>query len=411
MYNLNKEIEKFIDKHVTDFEATPFLSTLKENNFSKEEIRQNILEMILAGTDTSSVSLYYTVLLLTENPSTYNKLIDSIQTDSKSIYIEYVLKEAMRLLPVGPVIIRQAVDDCILKGDIKIKKGTNVILHLARMNRDGEYFSNPLDFQPERFADKNQLENFFPMGKGPKSCIGQYFVMTEMKPILIEFISSFFVLHKSTIKCIKMKTKWDIAQQPVLEENVALLPMKKVIFVGAHSVGKTTLAKFLVSKFNCGLSSEIARDLIKEMGVNGGQIRTDPNVCFNFQKAVIQKFYSNFELFNKKFLVQDRCAIDALVYARFFLGDNEKFHELFNMNETKRLVQDYKQDSVLFLIKPNENCLKNDGVRMMPESINEWNEFSTIFEKVLSELDINYFIIDKLDLNERFLQVVDKISF
>jgi hypothetical protein len=83
---------------------------------------------------------------------------------------------------------------------------------------------------------KVYAENFFPMGKGPKSCIGQYFAMTEMKPILIEFIRNFFVLRKSSIKCITMKTKWDIAQQPVLEENVALLPIKNIIFVYGYSI-------------------------------------------------------------------------------------------------------------------------------------------------------------------------------
>ncbi|CAF0794570.1 unnamed protein product, partial [Brachionus calyciflorus] len=163
--NLNKNISNFIDKYLKDFEATPFLSSLKQSNFSDEEIQQNILEMILAGTDTSSVSLYYTILLLTENKSQYELLVESLHNDPNSRFIDFVLKEALRILPVGPVIIRQAVDDCKLDGDIKIKKGTNIIMHLARMNRDEEIFKNPLNFEPERFNSmENEKEKFFPMG-------------------------------------------------------------------------------------------------------------------------------------------------------------------------------------------------------------------------------------------------------
>ena len=105
-----------------------------------------------------------------------------------------------------------------------------------------------------------------------------------------------------------VKTKWEIAQQPVHEENVALMPMKNVILVGAHSVGKTTLAKYLVAKLNLDeslfLSSEIARNVIKDLGVNGDQIRSNPNVCFLFQKAIIQKLHANYlQISNKKFFI------------------------------------------------------------------------------------------------------------
>ena len=287
--NLNKQISLFMDKYLIDYEATPFLNALKHSDMSQAEMQQNILEMILAGTDTSSVSLYYTILLLAENRSKSERLLSSLLSDPKSTYTDYVLKEAMRLLPVGPVIIRQAVEDCVLSGGLKIKRGTNFVLHLARMNRDRCYFVSPLEFEPERFADRVQTELFFPMGKGPKSCIGQYFAMVEMRQILVEFVKTYHVMRSSNSQCIHMRTKWDIAQQPILEERVLLLPKKHCFLVGANSVGKSTLATHLGNLLGCQVSTEKAREVLKEMNVTGMHIRSDPATCLKFQKEIIKR--------------------------------------------------------------------------------------------------------------------------
>lgn len=408
---LNEEISRLITNYIKDYEVTSFLTTLKENNSSKEEIQQNILEMILAGTDTSSVSLYYTILLLTENKQKYDKLIESVKTDPNSSYIDLVLKESMRLLPVGPVIIRQAIHDCFLnESNIKVKKGDNFVLHLARMNRDREYFENPLCFKPERFNDKSVF--FFPMGKGPKSCVGQYLAMIEMRVILSELIKNFHIVRQANSQSINMKTKWDIAQQPIIEEKVALLPLKDCLLVGAHSVGKTTLAKYIETKLNCDISSELARVIIREMNINAEKIQTDKTICFNLQKEIIKRLalIEKDGKFDNKLVIHDRSAIDALVYAKYFLTKSQ-YDELACMNETKYLIEQYKAKSITFLIQPYEKYLKNDNFRIMPTNLDEWIEFSRLFEQVMLDLDISYYIIDKVELNDRFIQVMEKLSF
>lgn len=68
-------------------QSTPFLSNLYKNDLTTDEIHQCILEMVLAGTDTSSVSLYYTILLLTEHKSIQHQLLDSLGS-SDDLFLE-----------------------------------------------------------------------------------------------------------------------------------------------------------------------------------------------------------------------------------------------------------------------------------------------------------------------------------
>jgi nicotinamide riboside kinase len=194
---------------------------------------------------------------------------------------------------------------------------------------------------------------------------------------------------------------------------MALLPIKHCLLIGAHSVGKTTLAKYLVKKLNCDISSEVARDIMKKMNIKDGeQIKTNKIVCFNLQKEIIRKLASieRDGKFENKFVIYDRSAIDALVYAKYFLTDSQ-YDELLNMNETKYLIEKYKVNSSVFLIQPCEKYLMSDNVRIMPSSLNEWDQFSKLFEQILFDLKINYFIIDKVELDDRFIQVMEKISF
>ena len=107
----------------------------------------------------------------------------------------------------------------------------------------------------------------------------------------------------------------------------------------------------------------------------------------------------------------DSCVLDALVYAKYFLNVSE-YEELLNMTETRILMDSIKSTkSMVFLIKPNEICLKDDQVRMLPLDMKEWETFSTCFENTMTELEIKYYVIDTVGLNERILQVLDAISF
>ncbi|CAG8513939.1 18119_t:CDS:1 [Dentiscutata erythropus] len=398
---LQKEIQNIIS--IIDPQATTFLSQLYSNNLTNEEIQQSILEMVLAGTDTSSVSLYYTILLLTENKKIVNQLIDSLDDSLDDSLLEAVLRESMRLMPVGPVIIRKSLNDCEISG-IHIKASTNIVISLARMNRNQKWFDDPLKFDPQRFIkNKNLITLSAPMGVGPKSCVGQHFAMVEMKAILPELLKEFiFTRMDETRPIIDTRTRWDVAQQPVVKEILNVLPRKKVVFVGAHSVGKTTLARFIKNKMNGILVSEIARTLIKELNLNADILRNDPDKSLEFQASIIKAQCAKEEEIEHEFAILDRSALDALVYAQTFCG--KRWNELLDMEETNKCLERYRQKNkyMIFLIEPQKECLRADGVRMMPTDYEDWISFSESFKNIMNEYNIEFNAINVLDINQRY---------
>ena len=71
----------------------------------------------------------------------------------KLTYLEAVLKEAMRVKPVGPVVLRCAIDNDVIDG-FPVPAGTQVIVNLARMHRRRVAFDQPNSFKPDRFLDR-----------------------------------------------------------------------------------------------------------------------------------------------------------------------------------------------------------------------------------------------------------------
>ncbi|RIB02854.1 cytochrome P450 [Gigaspora rosea] len=401
---LQEEIQNIIS--ILDPQATTFLSQLYSNNLTSKEIQQSILEMVLAGTDTSSVSLYYTVLLLTENKKIIYQLIDSLD----DTLLEAVLRESMRLMPVGPVIIRKSLNDCEISG-IHIKASTNIVISLARMNHNKKWFEDPLKFDPQRFIKNENLTTISaPMGLGPKSCVGQHFAMVEMKAILPELLKEFmFTRIDETRPIIDTRTRWDVAQQPVEREILNVIPRKKIVLVGAHSVGKTTLARFIKSHIDGILVTETARTLIKELNLNADILRNDPDKSLEFQAAIIKAQCVKEEEIEHEFAILDRSALDAIIYAQAFC--KKRWKELLDMEETNKCLEHYRQKNkyLIFLIEPQKECLKADGVRMMPIDYEDWISFSESFKNLMNEYNIEFNTINVLDLNQRYSIVMNAL--
>jgi cytochrome P450 len=157
------------------------------------EIRDQVLIFLLAGHETTSTALTYTLHLLGRHPKVQRRVREEINAslgervptaaDALALpYLTMVLKEAMRLYPSVPFISRRAVADDDVCG-YRLRAGTDVVLAPWVVHRHPQFWPDPARFDPDRFTPEREKTRhryaWFPFGGGPRACVGQHFSMLE----------------------------------------------------------------------------------------------------------------------------------------------------------------------------------------------------------------------------------------
>ncbi len=170
-------------------------------------LRDEVMNLLLAGHETTANGLSWTWMLLSQHPEVEAKLLEELQSvlgdrpptlaDLPQLrYTERVVMESMRLYPPVWAASRQTVQDCEI-GGYPIPANTIVFVSQWLMHRDPRYFDNPETFDPDRWA--NDLAKrlptyaYFPFGGGPRICIGKSFAMME-SVLLVAMIAQQFKL-------------------------------------------------------------------------------------------------------------------------------------------------------------------------------------------------------------------------
>ncbi len=165
---------------------------------SRKQLRDELLTMFLAGHDTTSHLLTWTVYLLSQNPDVEKRLTEELDRvlagrlpgvdDLPAMpYGEQVLNEAMRLYPPAFVLSRTATEDAKVSG-FTIPAGAEVVMWTYLAHHDGRWFPDPERFDPDRFAPDRMTDiakkAFVPFGAGTRTCIGKHFAMMEARLLL-----------------------------------------------------------------------------------------------------------------------------------------------------------------------------------------------------------------------------------
>ncbi|CAF0997361.1 unnamed protein product [Rotaria sordida] len=178
----------------------------KTQSFTDEEVSDEAITFVLAGHETTSTLMTWTLYNLVNNPDVYHQCqaeIDSVLTNDDEItvstvscltYMEAVLKETLRYHQPVPVLVRTATkDNTLVARDgkrIHIKKGTSVVINLHVLHRSEKYWHEPEKFDPLRF-NGHHSDILLPFGGGPRTCIGQNFAMLEAKIMLALLVRRF----------------------------------------------------------------------------------------------------------------------------------------------------------------------------------------------------------------------------
>jgi cytochrome P450 len=165
---------------------------------SDEQLRDEVLTLILAGHETTATALSWTWYLISQHPQVERKLraeLDEVlggrppaMADLVNLnYTGMVIDEAMRLYPPVWAIGRAAIEDDEIMG-YRVPRGSNVMLSQWMTHRHPKFWENPERFEPERFSAEQAAGRpryaYFPFSGGPRQCIGNIFALTEANLIL-----------------------------------------------------------------------------------------------------------------------------------------------------------------------------------------------------------------------------------
>lgn len=212
--HLERMVYRVIADNRAGMNASPgFLSLLMSARdedgkpMTDKALRDQICNMLLAGYETSALSMAYGFHLLGQHRDIQDDIAAEVERvapgrpvtpdDLLNLKLtEHTVIEMLRLIPPGWAIGREARNDVRI-GDYDIAKGTTVILSPWVTQRDPRYFENPLEFRPDRWAGdfRRKLPRFayFPFGGGPRICIGNRFAMMEAMLMLATIARRFDV--------------------------------------------------------------------------------------------------------------------------------------------------------------------------------------------------------------------------
>ncbi|WP_414589537.1 cytochrome P450 [Scytonema sp. PCC 10023] len=167
------------------------------NRLSLEEVKDNVLGLLVAGHETLTSALTSLCLLLAQHPDVLQAaraeqerlgFIEPLTQEhlKQMTYLEQVLKEVLRVMPPvvrsGP---RKVIEPCEFSGYL-IPKGWDVFYQIQETHQDSNVYAQPERFDPQRFApeqalDKQKVFNHIPFGGGIRECLGKDFARLEMK--------------------------------------------------------------------------------------------------------------------------------------------------------------------------------------------------------------------------------------
>ena len=174
--------------------------------FSAVELRDQVATLILAGHETTAVTLFWASLLLAQDQSEQSRVaaeVDGRSLDAEAamgvlpqlVRTRAVINETLRLYPPAFVVVRQSVDADRL-GDFDLPGRSIVMVAPWVLHRHRALWHDPDTFAPGRFMPEAVPQARFaymPFGAGPRICVGAQFALTEAVLVLASLVQRFVI--------------------------------------------------------------------------------------------------------------------------------------------------------------------------------------------------------------------------
>ncbi|KAJ1689009.1 hypothetical protein LUZ63_013164 [Rhynchospora breviuscula] len=193
-----------------EYDLVDVLINVKEHDDLEEPITMDnikavILDLFLAGTDSSATTLIWAMSELVKNPEAMKKIQAEIRQAAREntkfnlnalSCLKLVLKETLRMHPAGPLLLpRQCMKSCKILG-YTIPTRARLVVNAWAIGRNPEYWNDPEEFKPERFETSSiefngQNFEYLPFGAGRRICVGLEFAMALVEEALASFLLHF----------------------------------------------------------------------------------------------------------------------------------------------------------------------------------------------------------------------------
>ncbi|KAK0115644.1 hypothetical protein ONS96_014091 [Cadophora gregata f. sp. sojae] len=198
-----------------DSKSSSFISELQRENQDLQIVRDQALNVLIAGRDTTAATLSYAFHLLLQNPATLKTLhseIENVVGCEKDInrahiqrmpYLHNVLQETLRLYPPAPINIRFCRKTTTLpvgggpdgRSPLLVREGMPVAYSVYHMQRRKDLFGpDPLAFRPERWNGPELASigwAYLPFNGGPRLCLGKDFGLMLASCAIVRIIQEF----------------------------------------------------------------------------------------------------------------------------------------------------------------------------------------------------------------------------
>ena len=202
----NNDFEDGKEKYKNFLDLLLEAEAVDGNGFSLEEIREELLTVMLAGQETTFSTLTWFFSCFAKYPkwaelarAEIKKVLNGNLSQDvtyehimKLDLVSRMLKESQRMHPT----IVQLNPRILLKQDLKtsdgrvIRKNTDVCVNVAGLHMNPEVYENPEEYNPDRWFERkdNSAFAFIPFSAGARSCYGRMFAQIEMKAVIVNVI-------------------------------------------------------------------------------------------------------------------------------------------------------------------------------------------------------------------------------
>ncbi len=170
-------------------------------SFREVDAKNTCVNLLLAGMATTTTTFYSLINILAHRQSIQRKLLDEIESVATwptkitiknrqdMPYTRAFIYEVLRYTSVVPLGVGHRAEEDVEIGGFTVPKGIQIRTNLWSLHNDPDFWTNPEDFQPERFldetggvvpADHPNRKHLMPFGAGTRVCLGEAFALARL---------------------------------------------------------------------------------------------------------------------------------------------------------------------------------------------------------------------------------------